>query len=72
MIRRRLDEVRREHDIVILHVIESGSRAWGFPSPDSGYDVRFLSNPASMKPAARFPISLPAAGSSSGTRELAG
>src|SRR5262249_5832090 len=26
----------------IVYVVESGSRAWGFPSQDSDYDVRFL------------------------------
>lgn len=38
----RLDEVEREHDVKILLAIESGSRAWGFPSPDSDYDCRFV------------------------------
>lgn len=39
---RRLDEVAREEGVRILLAVESGSRAWGFHSPDSDYDVRFL------------------------------
>jgi predicted nucleotidyltransferase len=38
----RLAAVAREHAATILLAVESGSRAWGFPSPDSDYDCRFL------------------------------
>lgn len=38
----KLAEIERTENITILHAVESGSRAWGFPSPDSDYDVRFI------------------------------
>ncbi|MEL7047788.1 MAG: nucleotidyltransferase domain-containing protein [Pseudomonadota bacterium] len=38
----RLEEVEREFAVRILFAAESGSRAWGFPSPDSDFDVRFI------------------------------
>lgn len=38
----RLDAAEREHGVRIVYACESGSRAWGFASPDSDYDVRFL------------------------------
>lgn len=37
-----LEEIERRENIRILHCVESGSRAWGFASPDSDYDVRFI------------------------------
>ena len=37
-----LDEIERQEGVRILLAVESGSRAWGFPSRDSDYDVRFL------------------------------
>ncbi|MEV0060071.1 nucleotidyltransferase domain-containing protein [Nocardia sp. NPDC050718] len=37
-----LDRVAAEHGVTIRLAIESGSRAWGFPSPDSDYDCRFV------------------------------
>lgn len=38
----RLAGVAREHGVAVPWAVESGSRAWGFPSPDSDYDCRFL------------------------------
>lgn len=38
----RLAAVERDNDVRIVFAVESGSRAWGFPSPDSDYDVRFV------------------------------
>lgn len=41
-IQQKLAEIEKEYRIKILFACESGSRAWGFPSPDSDYDVRFI------------------------------
>ena len=37
-----LGSVESSEDVVVLLAVESGSRAWGFPSVDSDYDVRFI------------------------------
>ncbi len=42
LIVKKLKEIERQENVRILYAVESGSRAWGFPSPDSDYDVRFL------------------------------
>lgn len=39
---RTLTEIESEYGVRILLAVESGSRAWGFASPDSDYDVRFI------------------------------
>ena len=41
-ISRKLAEIERQECVRILYAVESGSRAWGFASPDSDYDVRFI------------------------------
>lgn len=41
-IRQELRTIEAEENVRILYACESGSRAWGFPSKDSDYDVRFL------------------------------
>lgn len=42
LIRTKLKEIEQKENVRILHAVESGSRAWGFASPDSDYDVRFI------------------------------
>ena len=37
-----LERIEREHDVRVLMACESGSRGWGFSSPDSDYDARFI------------------------------
>ena len=42
LIKAQLKEIEQQENCRILLAVESGSRAWGFPSPDSDYDVRFI------------------------------
>lgn len=37
-----LEAIEVEEEVRIFYACEAGSRAWGFPSEDSDYDVRFL------------------------------
>lgn len=39
---KELDKIEKSRGVKIILAIESGSRAWGFPSNDSDYDVRFI------------------------------
>ncbi len=38
----KLNEIEEREEVQILYAVESGSRAWGFESKDSDYDVRFI------------------------------
>ena len=42
LVLRKINEMEKKENIRVLHAVESGSRAWGFASPDSDYDVRFI------------------------------
>lgn len=39
---KQLNLIEKNEQITIIHAVESGSRAWGFESTDSDYDVRFI------------------------------
>ena len=41
-IQETLLEIEKQENVTILLAVESGSRAWGFASLDSDYDVRFI------------------------------
>ena len=41
-IKERLSQIEKRENIRIIYACESGSRARGFASPDSDYDVRFV------------------------------
>lgn len=38
----RIQKAEAEHDVKVLLAVESGSRAWGFESPNSDFDARFI------------------------------
>ena len=39
---KELTRLEHQHNIKILYAVESGSRAWGFASTDSDWDVRYI------------------------------
>ena len=41
-IQQALRRIEQQEELEVLYAVESGSRAWGFPSQDSDYDVRFI------------------------------
>lgn len=49
-IRQKLSRIEAEYNVRVIFACESGSRAWGFASDDSDYDVRFVY----VRPAAEY------------------
>jgi predicted nucleotidyltransferase len=41
-VKAKLLKIEEKHAVRILYAVESGSRAWGFESKDSDYDIRFI------------------------------
>lgn len=41
-IQAKLKQIEEQYDVRVLFAVESGSRAWGFDSQNSDYDVRFI------------------------------
>jgi uncharacterized protein len=37
-----IKKIEEQYNVRVCYAVESGSRAWGFPSKDSDYDVRFI------------------------------
>lgn len=42
IIQAKLKQIEEQYNVRVLFAVESGSRAWGFNSTDSDYDVRFI------------------------------
>lgn len=42
IIREKINQIEQDNEVFVLYACESGSRAWGFASEDSDYDVRFI------------------------------
>lgn len=42
LVPQKLKEIEEIYGVKVLWAVESGSRAWGFASPDSDFDVRFI------------------------------
>lgn len=42
LIQSQLINIEKAYNVKVLYAVESGSRAWCFPSKDSDYDIRFI------------------------------
>ena len=41
-IKDQIKDIEQKYQVKVLYACETGSRAWGFPSPDSDFDVRMI------------------------------